>query len=325
MAGAPTPLQPLWQRRGVIQIAPEPGIDWWRSHAQTPTPLILGDRQWRIYFAGRNKDNNAQILWVDVDPLDDMRIIGRATDPILPLGGPGLFDSTGQGPSIALRRDGEVHLYFMGMYLRRDVPFGLGLGLATSPDGARFTRKYPGPVISIGPVDPYFVSMTHVQPEAEGFSAWYMTATGWTPRGDGPADADYGLRRGVSEDGLTWTPQDVLVAPGTNDLPAGGGLARPWRARIDGIERLYFSYRARTDFRTDRAAAYRIMSLPLDAAGMPAGPAEPLAFANPPAEDAWDGFMQAYFACLPLGKGYVMFYNGNGFGQTGFGWATLGL
>ncbi|MEM0921460.1 MAG: hypothetical protein AAGI13_00335 [Pseudomonadota bacterium] len=309
----------------MIQIAPEPGIGWWKTHAQNPTPLIFGDRQWRLYFAVRDQENRARMLWVDVDPLDGMRITARAVEPILPLGAPGCFDSAGQGPSVALWRDGTVYLYYMGMHLRRDVPYGLALGLATSADGARFARQSPGPVLSVGPLDPYFVSLAHIQPETEGFSAWYMTATGWTPRPEGPADADYGVRRAVSEDGLTWSPQDVLIAPGTAKLPEGGGLARPWRARIDGIERLFFSYRARTDFRTDRDAAYRILSLPLDAEGMPAGPAEPLAFANPPTASDWDGFMQAYPTVLPLGQGHVMFYNGNGFGQIGFGWATRGV
>ncbi|WP_424971351.1 hypothetical protein [Dinoroseobacter sp. S76] len=315
----------LWQRRGVIQIAPEPGVDWWQSHAQNPTPLIFDDRHWRLYYAVRDQENRARMLWVDVDPLDEMRVIGRSDRPILPLGVPGTFDSAGQGPSVALWRDGIAHLYYMGMHLRRDVPYGLALGLATSPDGAAFTRQCAGPVLSVGSVDPFFVSLAHIQAEPTGFSAWYMSATGWTPRPEGPADADYGLRRAVSEDGLTWTPQDVLIAPGTANLPEGGGLARPWRARIDGGERLYFSYRARSDFRTDRDAAYRILSLPLDAEGLPAGPAEPLVFANPPTTSDWDGFMQAYPTILPLGQGHVMLYNGNGFGQTGFGWATRGL
>ncbi len=314
-----------WQRRGVIQMAPEPGEAGWRSHAQNPTPLIFHDRRWRLYYAVRDQENRARILWVDVDPLDEMRVLARADTPILPLGAPGCFDSAGQGPSMALWRDGRVHLYYMGMHLRRDVPYGLAIGLATSPDGAEFTRHSTGPVLSVGPKDPYFVSLAHIQTEPEGYSAWYMSATGWTARPDGPADADYGLRRAVSEDGLRWTPQDVMVAPGISALPEGGGLARPWRARIDGTERLFFSYRARSAFRTDSAAAYRILSLPLDAAGMPAGPAEPLVFANPPGAEDWDGFMQAYPTVLPLGQGHVMLYNGNGFGQTGFGWATRGL
>lgn len=32
-----------------------------------------------------------------------------------------------------------------------------------------------------------------------------------------------------------------------------------------------------------------------------------------------------FAAVLPFGDGYVIFYNGNGFGKSGFGWATLGI
>jgi hypothetical protein len=108
-------------------------------------------------------------------------------------------------------------------------------------------------------------------------------------------------------------------------LPMGGGIARPWVATVDGADRLYFSRRESAAFRTDTGAAYRILEVPLDAEGVPVGRPQPVRFANPAAPRDWDGFMQAYPAVMALGDGYVLFYNGNGFGQTGFGWATSGL
>lgn len=323
-AGAQQP-GPAWRRRGVIRTAPDPSVPDWASHAQCPTPLILGERLWRVYFSVRDGQNRSRILFVDLDPLDDMRVLRQATAPLLELGAPGLFDSAGQGASFAMHRDGRVWLYYLGMHLRADVPYGLSIGLATSPDGETFTRHAEGPVLSIGPQDPYFISLLHARRAGGGFEGWYMSATSWQTRDDGPPDAEYGLRRAVSADGVKWDGTDTTIAMGEGLLPLGGGIARPWVAQVGGVERLYFSRRESAAFRTRSEAAYRILEVPLGPDGTPSGRPVPVRFAAPPAPGDWDGFMQAYPAILPLGSGYVMFYNGNGFGQTGFGWATRGL
>lgn len=315
----------LWTRRGLIRTAPDASVPGWASHAQCPTPLILGERLWRVYFSVRDPENRSRILFVDLDPLDDMRVLYQSTAPLLELGAPGLFDSAGQGASLAVRRDGAVWLYYLGMHLRRDVPYGLAIGLARSTDGAAFERVADGPILSVGPRDPYFVSLLHARPAGAGWEGWYMSATGWQARSDGPWDAEYGLRRAVSEDGVAWRGTDVTLALGEGLLPRGGGIARPWVARVNGRDWLFFSRRQSAGFRTQRDAAYRIMAGPLDPAGTPAGVPRPVRFANPPEPEDWDGFMQAYPAVLPLGEGHVMFYNGDGFGQAGFGWATCGL
>jgi hypothetical protein len=48
-----------------------------------------------------------------------------------------------------------------------------------------------------------------------------------------------------------------------------------------------------------------------------------LRFENPPQADDWDAAMQAYPCIVPHRSQLFGFYNGNGFGQTGFGFARV--
>lgn len=317
----------LWTRRGLVVSGAPAAHKWWASHAQTPSPLILGPRHWRIYFSARDIQNRAQMIFVDVDPLDDMRILNVHDTPLLELGPPGRFDSTAQGVSHVVREGDKVLLYYIGMHLRADVPYGICVGLAESLDGGTsFERVSDGPILSINQLDPYFTSLMHVTPQPDGSSvAWFMTCTGWEERSNGVHDAVYGLRRAVSPDGRHWTPTTVTIGLEDGIFDEAVGLARPWVISMGGPDRLWFSHRSRLNFRTDTNAAYRIMDIDLNQSGAPTGTPRLLKFDTPPASDGWDGFMQAYPSILPLGEGYVMFYNGNGFGKSGFGWATLGM
>lgn len=316
-----------WRRRGLLLRVPEEGGGtggWWRSHAQAATPLVLEPRRWRLYFSGRDRQNRSRILFVDVDPLDDMRVIDRHFEPVLELGPPGSFDSAGQGACAALLRDGLVHLYYAGIHLRRDVPYGLAIGLAVSTDGRRFEAAGPGPVLAPGPDEPWFCSVAHVTEATSGagLAAWYTSGAGWVALPGGGFDPVYGLASAHSPDGIRWR-----LRPGTR-VPASaetGSLTRPWAATIRGQPRLFFAQRDNFGFRSEAGSAYRLRHLRLDAAGRPTGAPAPVEFATPPQPGEWDGFMQAYPSVLPLQGGYVMFYNGDGFGGDGFGWATLDL
>lgn len=310
----------IWTRRGLLFRKPQEEA-WWKSHAQAVTPLILGPRHWRLYLSGRDQQNRSRMVFIDVDPEDDMRILDRCFEPVLPLGTPGMFDSAGQGACSALLRGGMIHLYYAGIHLRRDVPYGIALGLAASPDGRRFERAAPGPVMAVGPQDPWFCSVAHVTDTPAGSTAWYTSGTGWVKVGEDGLDPVYGLASATSPDGITWTRGRAQISP-TSEF---GGLTRPWAVDIRGERHLFFAQRGTYGFRAEGPAAYRLLQVRLDADGHPEQEATPLIFATPPAPGDWDGVMQAYPSILPLNGGYVMFYNGNGFGIEGFGWATLDL
>lgn len=303
-----------WERQGLlVRVQAEQG---WTSHAQGPTVLELAPRLWRIYFAGRDASNRATVRAVDVDPGDGMRVVARHLSPLLSPGEVGCFDSMGLGPSCALRIDGRVHLYYTGVYVRQDVRFQLSVGLAIGDDGLTFRRASAGPVWAAGLDDPYFVSTPCIRPDAGGYRMWYVSGTGWI-YGAGGVEPTYALRTCWSPDGLTWGPRSRLALQPTGTATA---LGRPWvTAEADGL-RLWFCQRG-DDFRHAGSEAYRIASLPLDSTGAAKGTPIPVAFSPPPHPGEFDDWMQAYCCVMPWQGGHVMFYNGNGFGEAGFGWA----
>ncbi|ESX89640.1 hypothetical protein [Mesorhizobium sp. M1143] len=312
--------QRKWTRQGLL-VPIKAGHGWWGSYAQVPTVLALSPRLWRIYFAGRNSANRSSILAVDVDPQDGMRVLGEYFDPIMEPGLPGTFDCSGLGPSCAVMIGGRVHLYYSGIYPRSDVSFQIAIGLATSDDGLNFERAFAGPVRSIGPADPYFVSTPFVGAIKGGYRMWYASGTGWVET-RGVREPDYVLRSCVSRDGILWETGSVPVLG--DDLGDGNSQTRPWVTHEAGGIRLWYSRRGR-DFRDGGNEAYRLFSRLIDVRDGMAGEAEPVIFSNPPAAGDFDSWMQAYCCVMRRASGEVMFYNGNGFGEAGIGWATRDL
>ncbi|WP_373355267.1 hypothetical protein [Pseudoroseicyclus sp. CXY001] len=312
----------IWRRRGLV-FAPEPA-GLWQSHAQEPTPLVLGPRHWRIFLGGRDRENRTRIFHVDVDPGADMAVTAVSTTPAMELGPHGAFDSAGQCVTALVR--GEVQgealtAWYIGMHLRRDVPYGLAIGRAVSrDDGVSFTPD-PGPVLAAGPEDPVLTSTPFVEPDGAGFRGWHMSGTGWEEVAGAPPDPVYGIAAVTSPDGRRWHRTGPALWPEGE----AAGLTRPFVFRRRGQRWMIFSRRGRGDFRSGGAAGYRLWQVPLGEDDTLLAAPEPLALSPPPAPGDWDFGMQEYAAVAPLEGGFALFYCGAEFGRHGFGWASLDL
>ena len=312
---------PMLLRRERRLLAPPEAHSWWRSHAQCPTVLELDESLWRVYFAARNTDNQSHIVYADFDPRHDMRLLRLETEPLLDLGAPGNFDSAGMGPSAALFVGARVFLYYVGFSLRRDVPHQQAIGLAISEDGGTsFRRAAPGPVLSTGPFDPFFTSMPHVAQRGDAFEMHYMSGTAWPRHGD-RFDPQYLIKRALSSDGIHWTT-GAGIAVGFADA-AETALARPWVIRRDDGHHMWLCRRGSRDSEGRSEDPYRL-GYARSRDGLTWSRADDaLRFENPPRSGEWDAAMQAYPCVVPRGDELFLFYNGDGFGQTGFGFARV--
>jgi len=309
---------PRWRREGLL-VAVKRDHPWWVSHAQMPTVLPLSDRLWRVYFAARDRSNRSRILAVDLDPSNDMQIVAEHFDPLLDLGPPGAFDHMGVGPSVALMVDGQVRLYYTGIFVRQDVRIQSAIGLAISDDGLNFRRPFRGPVFSTGPFDPFFSAACTVLRSPEGYRMWYTSGTDWRMV-NGQLDYFYEIRTTRSANGLTWDPSsDAAVSL---EAPADAGLVRPWITETRHGRRLWFSRRG-VSHHGPGEGAYHLVSVPADARQSFAGQRERVQFENPPVAGDFDSWMQAYACIVSHCDEWIMFYNGDDFGQSGFGWSRL--
>jgi len=310
-----TGLKMKCRKHGLI-FAPNNAGGWMKTHAQVPTPLC-GDGFIRVYFSSRPEPNLSLTTFVDLDADDPARVLRLNPKPILELGKPGTFDEHGIMPSCAIRDGSRVLLYYSGWSRGVSIPYTNSTGLATSEDGGETFRKVSeGPVLGKSLHNPYSATSPCVLQEGEAWHMWYCSGTGWLEIAGKP-EHTYDIKYACSSDGIAWFPSGRAVIGQRTNYEA---LTRPFVIkRVDGYH-MWFCYRGSHSFR-DGEDAYRIgyaYSQDLlhwqredDNAGIS------------PSQTGWDSKMIAYPAVAVVRGRTLMFYNGNGFGVDGFGYASL--
>jgi predicted GH43/DUF377 family glycosyl hydrolase len=286
------------------------------SHAQVPTPLV-SEEFIRVYFSSRPQPKLSLTTFVDLDIESPSQILRLNPNPILELGKPGTFDEHGIMPSCAVRNGSQVFLYYSGWSRSASVPYTNSTGLAVSDDGGQtFQKVSDGPILGKSIYDPFSATSPVVVKEKDSWHMWYCSGNGWLEIA-GKLEHTYDIKYAHSNDGIVWEPSAAPVIPQRIEHEA---ITRPWVVkREDGYD-MWFCYRGSHDFR-DGEDAYRIgyaHSEDLqqwrredDEAGIDIS------------ETGWDSKMIAYPAVVKVNGRTLMFYNGNGFGVEGFGYAAL--
>jgi hypothetical protein len=270
-----------------------------------------------VYYADRDKSGKSFTTYVDLDRSDLSKIIYLHKEPILPLGAPGTFDDDGMMPSFAARRDGMVYLYYSGWNRGMTVPYRNSVGIAVSEDdGKTFRRLYEGPVLDRTPKEPYIAVTPTIIQEGSLWRMWYISGTKWVKVED-RYEPVYVIKYASSHDGIDWDRPNHQCIPQAHDWEA---FSHPTVLRGSDRYRMWYCFRHSLDYR-DGSGSYRI------------GYAESLdglAWSRmdrvnglDTSEEGWDSTMTCYPFVTRIDGRTVMFYNGNGFGRTGFGYATL--
>jgi hypothetical protein len=297
-----------WRKEGLI-FAPPRGLGWMASHAALPSGLWMGDR-YRVYFSGRDEAGRGHIGHFEMDPAAPRETRALSREAVLGPGPLGAFDDSGATSSCSIRHGGRIYHYYTGWSLGGTVPFHLAIGLAVSDDeGLSFRRVSPAPILGRTETDPYLTASPCVLVEDGVWRMWYVSGTGWT-REEGRPKHYYHVRYAESSDGILWTSRGVVCI---DYLHAGEhAIARPWVLRDGGRYRMWYSY---------RGPAYRI--------GYAESP-DGLTWQRKDAEagidvsaEGWDSEMIEYPCVFEGGGRLFMLYNGNGYGRTGIGLATL--
>lgn len=304
-----------WIKKGRIFTASD-HPDWAISHAQVPTALLFPDRV-RIFYADRYRSGKSYTTFIDLDRAKLDSVIYHHKVPILPLGAPGTFDDDGVMPSYALRHEGHVCLYYSGWNRGMTVPYRNSVGIAVSDDeGTTFRRLYEGPVLERTPREPYIAVTPTIIKEGVLWRMWYISGTRWVEV-DGRYEPVYVIKYAHSDDGISWTRPNHQCIPQVHSEEA---FSHPTVVKLNGKYRMWYCFRNSRDYR-DGAGAYRIGYAESpdglnwermdDVGGLPAS------------AEGWDSTMTCYPFVLSFDDKTVMFYNGNGFGRSGIGYAVL--
>jgi hypothetical protein len=287
-----------------------------QSHAMLPTPLLLPDRI-RVYFCTRDRQGVSRVTFLDVAREDPTKILHINPQPLLSIGQPGTFDDSGTLCAFAISRGDEVWLYYNGYNRRVVVPWSNAVGLAVSRDGgSTFEKAFEGPVLDRTRDEPYFAITPWIVREENLWHMWYTSCTGWLAV-EGRQEPLYHIKYARSDDGIDWQRGNIsCIRP----LVPEEANARGAVMRHEGKWKMWFCYRGSSNFR-DGSDSYRIGYAEADDPARWRRDDSRAGIA--PGTQGWDSSMQAYPAVIEADGQIYMFYNGNGFGASGFGVAAL--
>ncbi len=286
-----------------------------RTHVQGPVAIALTDRV-RVYLAARDSNGRSYPLFVDVSLEDPTRVLQVHDQAIIPYGHIGMFDDDGIMPACAMSVEDEIWLYYSGWNQRVTIPYHNTTGLAKSFDGGiTFVRAFDGPILDRTHLEPWMSVTPWVIRSHSLWRIWYVSGLRWVQI-DGRLEPVYGIKYGESDDGIHWRRPGDLVIPQRHPNEA---IARPTVIEVGGAYHMWYCFRDSVDFR-DGAGSYRI-GYAFSPNGREWQRADHLAGIDRSAE-GWDSTMLCYPYLLGTQNRIYLFYNGNGFGQTGFGCAV---
>lgn len=306
-----------WRKSGVI-FRPDHEFDWMVSHASIPVVDRVDDEVIRIYFGTRDEAGRSRLGCIEAVADSPGTILRVHDKPLLPLGKLGTFDDNGIMPSWIVDHDGKKHLYYIGWNPQVLVSYRLSIGLAVSKDGGKSFRKYSeGPICDRDIDEPYFNTAPCVIIDDGHWKMWYVSCTGWKIINEWPEPL-YHVKYAVSSDGIHWKRTGQVCIDYGDFAEA---IGRPCVFIEDGIYKMLYSYRKVKDYRTNYRCSYRL------------GYAESADGINwvrkddevgiDRSDDGWDSTMMEYCYVYQHKDKKYLFYNGDGFGKSGFGYAVL--
>jgi hypothetical protein len=306
-----------WVKQGLIFTATGQG-GWINSHAQMPVAQLRRDGL-RLYFSTRPSAGCSVPAFIDVDIDNPTSVRNVCKRPLLELGAPGGFDEHGIMPTMILERDSDLLLYYTGWSrLAGKAPYNNSSGVAISYDGGdTFARRFPGPILSRTWIEPLSATLSWIVRDDAGIlHMWYSTGIEWVP-GDSHLEPVYLICYAWSYDGVAWKRTGRTIIPTVSPLEA---QSRPVVIYRDGAWHMWFCYRGSQGFRGG-AAAYRMGYA--RSTDLRTWERDDAAAGIDVSDSGWDSEMIAYPCVIETPAGLLMFYNGNGFGASGIGWAKL--
>ena len=307
-----------WIKKGLI-FKVDGNHEWMQAHAQVPIVDKIDDRRIRIYFGTRDNQNRTLTTFIEVEADNPQNILYIHDKPILTLGRLSCFDDAGVMPSDILEINGRKYFYYLGWNVGHSVRYRVANGLAISEDnGNNFMRVSEGPIMDRNLIDPIAVSTQSVIVDNGVWKMWYMSYVKWEII-NGITEPCYHIKYAESKDGIEWDRKGIVCIDFKSDEEAG--IARPFVLKENGIYKMWYSTRTSVDYRKDKTQSYRI-GYAESKDGIDWIRKDEEVGINV-SEEGWDSEMIAYpYIYKHKGKTY-MFYNGNGFGASGFGYAIL--
>lgn len=307
----------VWIKQGKIFVN-EKNSYWNQTHAQSPIIDSSDDKIWRIYYNTRDLQCRTRPSYIDVEAGNPKNILYVHNEPILDLGSLGSFDDCGAMCSDIINRSDGKYLYYLGWNVRNTISYHLSIGVAHSLDGKKFKKCFEGPIMDRINIEPYLCTSCSIIVENDCWKMWYTSGTGHKVI-NGHDEPYYNIKYATSKNGLNWDRKNIVSIKYKNEYEA---LGVPSVLFEDNKYKMWYSYRNVCDYRTNKDVSYRIGYAESSDGIYFIRMDDKVGIDVSPQKDEWDSEMVAYGRVIKFKEKKYMFYNGNGFGKTGFGYAV---
>lgn len=309
-----------WIKKGLI-FRPDGKSNWnSKFYAHVVCADTSLENKVRLYYSARDEKGRCQASFIDLNPDNLSEVLYVHPTPILELGEAGTFDDCGIMPTWFLQNGSEKWLYYIGWTVRNTIPYHNSLGLAISTDGTEFTKKFKGPIISTTATEPFFNGSACFLFDQGIYKVWYLNCTHWL-NDMGKMEPCYHIKYAESNDGINWLRNGQVAIDYKDELE--GGISRPSVLIENGVYKMWFSARAKTDYRSNRNRSYRIYYAESTDGKNWIRKDEEVGIDISEEPTDWDYEMIEYPLVVKVKEQVIMFYNGNHFGESGVGYALL--
>ena len=302
-----------WQKKGLI-YCPVGNIDWMNNSVLTPQPFNLTDDIIRVYGAFRDNQGIGRIGYVDVSAANPACIVKISKKPVLDIGQDGCFDDNGVILGDVLRVKDKIYMFYVAFQHVQKAKFYAFSGLAISCDGGEsFERVQKTPVLDRKD-EGIFGRCIHsvIYDKVRNiFRVWYSVIFDWTYINGIPYPT-YDIKYIESEDGINF-PNEGIQCIKCNDNEYR--IGRP-RGRILSDNTYEMRYTSDT-YSKEYKSGYAVSN-----DGIHWNRKDELGWLTK-SESGFDSEMACYPVVIDTKYGTYMFYDGNGMGKTGFGYAEL--
>ena len=299
-----------WQKNGRVFTPDMPGF----THGSHPCAIHFEGDTFVVAFTCRDEKRRSHVfLSYGTVAYGSMVLTGTPKLAMVP-GDIGTFDCDGV-ISVCLIEHGGVHyLYYVGW---QNLPDGLWIcdtGRAKlDPASLTLKKEFAGPVFGRDKSNPLFAAATAFHVTGDDWRTWYNSGIKWEKTANAWHHR-YGIHHARSSNGIDWVSDPGMCIPFADEHEYAFG--RPTVYFREGIYYMWFAHRATVDIET-----YRI-GFASSRDGLTWDRMDTLAGIDV-SVDGWDSQMICYPYVFEHGGSMYMLYNGNNYGQTGFGLAIL--
>lgn len=297
-----------WIKLGQI-YNPQPIHPKLATHASNPLAIHLEADTYRVFFDGRDSANRSSVGFVDVN-IRDRAVTYIHEQPVFEHGPAGTFYSHGVSIGNCYDVGRQRYLLFMGWQHPKDNHWRGDIGRLRLKDNRILELDCDVPFFATDEVDRVSLSYPWVLQEPDQYQMWYGSTITWDA---GNGEMLHVINRAVSVNGHHWTRLGLAIP---YEIGVGQVFSRPTVVRDRDGYHMWFSYRT-----GKHGEKYKIgyaqsgcghdWKLMLHYSGIETS------------ETGWDSEMIEYPFVFDHDGQRFMFYNGNGYGRSGFGLAVL--